>query len=192
MRWRVTAVITLVAGLVAAGVLVAYLRRIAPPWPATEGKPYTIALDADGCPVLPGRESFVDSPGPLVPADPVEAVLCAMPTNLVEGFTEEPKVRTLQANVREFAAALNALPDRNTAWRQQQRAHSGWWPDAPPASPVCPAIAYAYDYAFVLTYADGTAVALIDTCAGITTGVRTRIGSVRFDLRTEFLRLSAQ
>jgi hypothetical protein len=193
MRWRIVAVIILVAGLAAAGVTVAYLRRIAPPWPATEGQPYTIALDGDGCPVIPEPVSFVDSPGQLVPDGPAEVVLCALPTGLVTGALTEPKVQVLSQDTADFAKVVNALPDRNTAWRQWQRAHSGWWPDAPRVS-VCPAIGYAYDYAFVLKYADGTSVPLIDTCAtgGITTGARTRVGSARGELRTAFLNLTAQ
>ena len=83
---------TVIAVLVAVGLLVgvvatAYVRRIRPPWPAVAGDPYPIALAADGCPIMPEQVQFVDAPGPLVPSDPTEVVLCTIPTGLVTGRT---------------------------------------------------------------------------------------------------------
>jgi hypothetical protein len=74
----------------------------------------------------------VDAPGPLVPPDPTEVLLCTTPTvqySPSPGMPDQPRQRVLRAGVADFAALLNRLPDRNQAWRQWQRLHSGWWPD---------------------------------------------------------------
>ena len=181
-RWhrrRVLVVVAVLAAGAIAGVGAAYVRRVSPPWPTVEGDPYVISLDGDGCPVIPEQLHFVDAPGQLVPSDPTEVVLCATPTSLVPlmpGYPVEPRVRVLRDGAVDFAAHLNGLPDRNTDWRQWQRKHSGFWPDAPPQH-VCPLIGYLYDYSFVLRYANQPAVALIAACGtwGLTTGVRTRM-----------------
>ena len=177
-RWPVVAGLVAV-GVVVAGIATAYVRRISPPWPAVAGVPYSIALADDGCPIVPDSVQFVDSPGPLVPTGPTEAVLCTIPTGALPATAQdpdEPRTRVLHAGAVDFAALLNTLPDRNTNWRQWQRKHSGFWPDAPPEM-VCPMIGYRYDYSFVLRYPDRPPVALISKCGtgGLTTGVRTRI-----------------
>ncbi len=142
----------------------------------------------------------MDSPGELVPPDPVEVVLCSLPT---EGWFfglsgEEPTVplkRVLSAGAAaEFAAILNRLPDRNTVWRDWQRRHSGLWPDAPPSNVVvCPLIGYPYDYTYLLRYSDRPPVALVSDCGtgGLTNGARTRIDVARPHVVDEFVRLLA-
>ena len=200
-RWRHRRVLVVVAVLAAvgaiAGVAGAYVRRISPPWPAVEGDPYLIALDGDGCPVVPEQVHFVDAPGQLVPSDPTEVVLCATPTGLVPptpGYPVEPRVRVLRAGAVEFAAVLNGLPDRNTDWRQWQRKYSGVWPDAP-AEHMCLDMASTYDYSFVLRYANRPPVALVSKCGtwGLTTGVRTRMDTSKPHVMDVFLqRFNAQ
>jgi hypothetical protein len=138
-----------------------------------------IALDADGCPVVPDQVQFVDAPGQLVPADPVDVVLCTTPTTMVPampGYPVEPHVRVLRAGAVDFAVLLNGLPDRNADWRQWQRKHSGFWPDAPPDQQLPLLMAHPYAYSFVLRYANRPPVALIAKW-GWTTGARTRIDS---------------
>jgi len=187
------------AVVVAAGLVLAYQLRVAPPYPTVAGEPYSISLDADGCPMIPERPSFVDSPGELVPPDPVEVTLCSLPR---EAFFrpggEEPTVplkRVLSAAAAaEFAAILNRLPDRNTVWRDWQRRHSGLWPDAPPSNvEVCLMIGYPYDYTYLLRYSDRPPVALVSGCGtgGHTTGARTRIDVAKPHLVDEFVRLLA-
>lgn len=198
MRRRQWVVAGLVAmSLVAAGVVVAYRQRIAPPYEAVTGEPYAIAIDANGCPMIPERPRFVDSPGELVPPDPVEVVLCSLPTKV--GFPPGgatptvPLKRVLTAGAAEFAAILNRLPDRNTAWRDWQRRHSGLWPDsASDRVTVCPAIGYEYDFTYLLRYAERPPVALVSTCdtGGLTTGARTRIDVAKPRVIDEFVRLS--
>jgi hypothetical protein len=180
--WTVVGVLTSL-GLVVGMVATVYVRRISPPWPAVAGDPYRISLAADGCPIVPEQVQFVDSPGPLVPPNPTEVVLCAIPTGLVVSSAanpDEPRVRVLRTGAVGFAGVLNGLPDRNADWRRWQRQHSGWWPDAPPEH-FCLMIGYRYDYSFVLHYADGPPVALISKCGtgGLTSGTRTRIDSAK-------------
>ena len=85
----------------------------------------------------------------------------------------------LRAGAGEFAAWLNGLPDRNTAWRQIQRQESGWWPDeAPVLGEMCPLMAVypQEEYSLVLRYADRPPVPLVLTCAGaLTSGARARL-----------------
>jgi hypothetical protein len=195
-RWwtgrRALGVVTVCAVVAAAGVAVAYRARIAPPYPAVAGRAYPISLDPGGCPVLPGSPAFVDAPGELVPPDPVEAVLCSLPTGLIPRQPDLPRTRVVRAGAPGFAAFLNRLPDRNTAWRDRQRRHSGLWPDSPPEY-MCPAIGYPYDFAYVLRYSDRPPVALYSLCGtgGLTTGVRTRVEDARPDALDEFNRLLA-
>ena len=193
-RWVLTAALAVVV-LAAGGLVVAYLQRIAPPYPQVAGQPYTIALDANGCPMIPERPKFVDSPGELVPPNPVEVVLCSLPTEAFSGAAEPtaPLRQVLSSGAAEFAAIVNRLPDRNTAWRDWQRRHSGLWPDAPYES-VCPLIGYPYDFTYLLRYTDRPDVALVSTCAtggGLTTGVRTRIDVAKPRVKDEFARLLA-
>jgi hypothetical protein len=162
--------------------------------------PYVISLDRDGCPVIPEQLHFVDAPGQLVPPDPTDAVLCATPTGLVPampGYPVEPRVRVLRAGAVDFAALLNGLPDRNADWRQWQRKHSGFWPDAVPQGygTMCLMMAYPYDYSFVLRYENQPPVALISKCGtwGLTTGVRTRMDMSKPHVKDAFLeRFNAQ
>jgi hypothetical protein len=96
----------------------------------------------------------------------------------------------LRAGAADFAGLLNRLPDRNEAWRQWQRRHSGWWPDAP-AEEVCLLIGYSHDHSFVLRYPDRPPVPLIYTCGGqaggLTSGTRTRMDHTKPHLVDEFL-----
>ncbi|GIF98216.1 hypothetical protein [Catellatospora citrea] len=191
-RWWVGLV---AMALVAAGLAFAYWQRISPPYATVTGEPYTIALDANGCPMIPERPRFVDAPGELVPPDPVEVVLCSLPTEFFSPGAEPsvPLKRVLTAGAAEFAAILNRLPDRNAAWRDWQRRHSGLWPDsASSLVSVCPAIGYAYDFTYLLRYADRPPVALVSTCdtGGLTTGARTRIDVAKPHVIDEFVRLS--
>jgi hypothetical protein len=80
-RWMVVAAVTAVAVLGA--VAIAWVRRTAAPWPAVAGTPYTIRLGPDGCPVVEDQRRFVDAPGPLVPPDPTEVLLCTDPYSAV-------------------------------------------------------------------------------------------------------------
>jgi hypothetical protein len=185
-RWWVLAVAG--ALVVAAGTMaVAYLRRIGPQFPAASGTPYSIAIGADGCPVQPDAMAFVDAPGQFVAPDPAEVVLCTRAdwdgqSSLM--FEVPPLQRTLSGPAAgEFAALLNELPDRNTAWRDWQRAHSGLWPDAPwengawDEDGICviPAMSPFVEHTLVLRYPDGHMVALLSTCHGWTDGTRTRL-----------------
>jgi hypothetical protein len=196
VRWRRRRVLVLVAVLAvvgaATGLAAAYVRRISPQWPAVEGEPYAIALDADGCPIVPDQVRFVEAPGQLVPADPVDVVLCTTPPTMapsIPGYTVEPRVRVLRAGAVDFAALLNGLPDRNADRRQWQRKHSGFWPDAPGKHL---SLQFAYPYSFVLRYANRPPVPLI-AGRGWTTGARTRIDSSKPHVVDLFLqRLKAQ
>jgi hypothetical protein len=84
-------------------------------------------------------------------AGPVEVVLCAIPTERMPVAAEtkqEPRLRVLHTGVADFAALLNGLPDRNQYWRQWQRKHRGWWPDAAPdeeSMRVCLLMVKPYD-----------------------------------------------
>ena len=195
-RWwtgrRALGVVAVVAVVAAAGVAVAYRARIAPPYPDVAGRAYPISLDPGGCPVLPGEPAFVDAPGQLVPPDPVEAVLCTLPTEIGSHGPQLPRIRVVRAGAAGFAAYLNRLPDRNTAWRHWQRRHSGLWPDSPPEH-MCSAIGYLVDNAYVLRYADRPPVALYSRCGtdGLTTGVRTRFDDAKPHVLDEFNRLLA-
>ena len=155
---------------------VSYLRRIGPQYPAVEGSPFTIELLPSGCPKI-SAGLFADTPGQFVPPNPTEVVLCATPTP--EFATQPtgsgpPEQRVLQSDAAGFAALLNQLPDRNTWFRNWQRRHSGFWPDAAPVF-ACTMMAVPYDFSFVLRYADRPPVPLVTNCTGWTDGVRTRI-----------------
>ncbi|GAB4057320.1 hypothetical protein [Catellatospora paridis] len=192
-RWWVGLV---ALALVASGLALAYWQRISPPHATVTGEPYAITLDVNGCPMIPQRPRFVDSPGELVPPDPVEVVLCSLPTEVFPPGGAAPTVplkRVLTARAAEFAAILNRLPDRNTVWRDWQRRHSGLWPDSASSRvTVCPAIGYPYDFTYLLRYADRPPVALVSTCdtGGLTTGSRTRIDVAKPHVIDEFARLS--
>lgn len=158
------------------------------------GTSYEIPLGSDGCPVIGDRYRFVDAPGPLVPPGASEVLLCVTPTGLLPpGPEDPPRQRVLRAGAGDFVALLDRLPDRNEAWRQWQRKHSGWWPDPAPApmGEVCAAIGYSHDYSFVLRYADRPPVPLIYTCGGqaggLTSGARTRMDYRKPHLVEEFL-----
>lgn len=194
-RWLVLVTAGAVV-IVAAGLVVAYQLRIAPPYPTVAGEPYAISLDADGCPMIPEQPRFVDSPGELVPPDPVEVMLCSLPTKkFFRPGGEKPTVplkRVLSARAADFAAILNRLPDRNTVWRDWQRRHSGLWPDTPPSNEeACLLMAYPYDYAYLLRYSDRPPVALVSACGtgGLTTGARTRVDVAKPHVVDEFVRL---
>lgn len=194
-RWAVVVVLTVVA--VAAGVVtIAWAQRIASPWPATAGTPYEIPLGPDGCPVIEERHQFVDAPGPLVPPGATEVLLCTTPTALHSqrpGVGDPPHQRVLRAGAADFAALLNQLPDRNEAWRQWQRRHSGWWPDAAPEpmGEACLFVGYSHEHSFVLRYPDRPPVPLIFSCGGqaggLTSGTRTRMDYTTPHLVDEFL-----
>lgn len=197
--WAVAGV-TVIA-VVAAAVGYAWVRRTAPPWPATVGTGYEIAIGDDGCPVVPPENPpFVDAPGQLVPPGPSEVLLCSesTPDNWAapvgtgtEGEQRRVEQRVLRAGAADFAAWLNRLPDRNTAWREHQRRWSGWWPDAAPApyGEVCLMILPAETHSFVLRYPDGRAVPLLLPCGGgVTSGSRTRMNDVKPRAVQEFLR----
>lgn len=199
-RWRPrrrwVAVVT-AAALAGGAVTVAWVRRTAPPWPATAGTPYEIPLAADGCPVIATGQGFADAPGVLVPPGASEVVLCTTPTALHTprpGLTDPPRQRVLHAGAADFAALLNRLPDRNEAWRKWQRKHSGRWPDAAPEAmgETCPMIGYADHNSFVLRYPDRPPVALIYQCGGaaggLTSGMRTRMDDTKPHMVDEFLR----
>lgn len=178
--------------VLAGAVTIAWTRRTAPPWPAVAGTPYEIPLEMDGCPVIEDRYQFVDAPGPLVPAGATEVVLCTTPTELHTprpGVADPPRRRVLRAGAADFAALLNRLPDRNEAWRQWQRRHSGWWPDAAPVT-ACLLGGNSHQHSFVLRYPDRPPVPLISMCdtGGITSGTRTRVDEARPRVVDEFLR----
>lgn len=192
-RWAVVAVVTVVTVVaVATGVAIAWVRRTSPPWPAVAGAAYEIPLDPDGCPVIVEGHGFVDAPGPLVPPGAIEVLLCTTPTELhTPGPGDPPRQRVLRTGAADFAALLNRLPDRNADWRQWQRRHSGWWPNAPGVE-GCPAIGYSHDHSFVVRYPDRPPVPLIYTCGGqaggLTSGTRTRMDHTKPHLVDEFLR----
>lgn len=168
--------IILGAVLCVVGVLVvSYLRRIGPQFPSVEGTPFTIELLASGCPEIPERAPFVDTPGQFVPPDPLDIVLCTTPSaQSVPPPTEAPpEQRVLQTDAAGFAALLNRMPDRNQWFRYWQREHSGFWPDRPPEF-ACNLMGPAYEFSFVLRYHDRPPVPLISNCTGWTDGVRTR------------------
>lgn len=193
-RWRIAATLGVVV-LAVGGVMLAYLDRIGPQFPVEYGTPFSIAIDDDGCPVRPERVPFVDAPGQFVAPDPREVVLCARvdvdgdgtfepPGTDAGGFPVPPLQRTLRgAAAAEFAALLNQLPDRNGAWRDWQRRHSGFWPDAPwengpwdvDGECVDTLMLPVRNFAYVLHYADRPPVPIIATCHGWTDGTRTRI-----------------
>jgi hypothetical protein len=190
-RWAVVVLVTVVA--VAAGVVtIAWVRRTASPWPAMAGAPYEIPLGSDGCPVIEEGHQFVDAPGPLVPPEATEVMLCTTPTALHNQrpvVADPPRQRVLLARTADFAALLNRLPNRNDAWRQWQRRHSGWWPDAAPApmGEVCLLNGYSHEYSFVLRYPDRPPVPLIYTCGGLTSGTRSRMDHNKPHVIDEFL-----
>ena len=197
LRWnsrrRLVVVTAVAVALVTGGVAIAYVRRIAPPWPAVAGTPYEILLGSDGCPVIEAGHGFVDTPGPLVPPGATEVVLCTTPNALHAPHPEAadpPRQQTLHNGVAEFVARLNGLPDRNTDFRQHQRRYSGWWPDAPPLQDCFQE--FDFDNSFVLFYPDRPPVPLIVTCYGPTSGARTRIDSTQPHVVDEFLRLLQQ
>jgi hypothetical protein len=105
---------------------------------------------------------------------------------------DPPRQRVLRTGAADFAALLNRLSDRNQAWRQWQRRHSGWWPNAAPApsNGQCLLIARDYDWSFVLRYPDRPPVPLISTCGtgGLTSGARTREETAKPRVEDEFLR----
>lgn len=200
MRWRpgrrrvVVAVVTALAVLVGAVVL-AWMRRTAPPWPAAAGVAYEIPLGSDGCPAAREQYPFVDTPGLLVPPHPVDVMLCAIATEPgAPRLGDPPRQRVLRTGAHDFAELLNRLPGRNTSWRQHQRRHSGWWPDAAPAplGEVCPMIGYTYDFAFVLRYPDRPPVPLVFICGGkageLSSGARTRMDHTKPHVVDEFVR----
>jgi hypothetical protein len=179
--WWIAALAVLV--LTASGVGFAYAERVGPQFPLVAGMPYQIAIGVDGCPVVPEQVAFVDSPGQFVAPDPSEVILCTQVDTDGDGLPEPPgsetfgmRVPPLQRTLHgqgaaEFAVLLNQLPDRNGAWRDWQRRHSGFWPDAPwPNGPwdadgqcfsllMLPAISFTY----VLHYRDRDAVPIIDS-----------------------------
>jgi hypothetical protein len=178
--------------MVAGAVAIAWVRRTAPPWPAVAGASYEIPLWPDGCPIVVEGHGFVDAPGPLVPPGATEVVLCTTPTatyTLHPGVADPPRQRVLHT-AADFAARLNRLSDRNEAWRQWQRQHSGWWPNAAPApfGEQCFLPGRDYDQSFVLRYPDRPPVPLISTCGGLTSGARTRTETAKPWVEDEFLR----
>jgi len=190
--WLLTALGVVVVA--AGGVAVAYAVRTGPQFPLVEGTPYPIEIGEDGCPVVPADVPFVDSPGQFVAPDPSEVILCTRVDNDGDGVPEPPgtgtdafpvppRQRTLHGPAAaQFAGLLNQLPDRNGAWRDWQRRHSGFWPDAPwdngawDAHGECFSTLMLPDrsFAFLLRYRDAT-VAIIGSCHGWTDGTRTRI-----------------
>lgn len=178
----------LAVAVVAAGTGFAWIRRTVPPWPTTAGTPYRIALGSDGCPIDEDRHPFVDAPGPLVPPNPVEVMLCGTTSSSLRE-PHLPRQLVLRDGASEFAALLNRLPDRNESWRRWQRKHSGLWPDPPPDVPMGEACTLmGYNYSFVLRYSDRPPVPLIYTCGGLTltSGTRSRMEAMK--LVDEFLR----
>jgi hypothetical protein len=177
----------------AGGVAIAYAKRVGPQFPVVAGTPYQLRIGADGCPVVPAELPFVDKPGQLVPSDPTDVTLCTRVDNDGDGVPEPPGPgahgvvvpplqRTLHGRAAaEFAVMLNQMPDRNGAWRDWQRRHSGLWPDAPaengPWSADCFDLLLlpVRDFTYVLHYPDGDAVAIVPSCHGWTDGARTRV-----------------
>ncbi|RKN57669.1 hypothetical protein D7193_03185 [Micromonospora costi] len=185
-------VIAIAAGMVT----IAWARRIASPWPEMAGTPYEIPLGSDGCPVIEEQRQFVDAPGALVPPGATEVLLCITPTTLRSqgpAVADPPRQRVLRAGAADFVALLNQLPNRNDAWRQWQRLHSGWWPDAAPEpmGESCLLGGHSHEHSFVLRYPNRPPVPLIYTCGGqaggITTGTRTRMDDTKPHLVDEFL-----
>ncbi len=191
-RWWIALVVAGAVALIASGVTVAYLKRIAPPYPLVEGTPSPIELAPGGCPIIPDRWEFVDAPGELVPPNPYEVLLCTTSAYRDEPIPPDgpPLQRILRTGAPEFAAFLKRLPDRNQDFRAWQREHSGWWPDPLPFY-VCPNIGLPYNFSFVLRYADRPTVAVLTGCmlGGVTTGVRTRIDNTKPHVVDEFVRL---
>ena len=193
-RWWWIAGLSLIV-LTASGVGLAYVERISPQFPVVHGAPYQIEVGDGGCPVVPEQVPFVDSPGQFVAPDPTEVVLCTWvdydgdgvaeaPGTAVHGGQVPPLQRTLRGQpAAEFARLLDQMPDRNGAWRDWQRRHSGFWPDAPwdngpwdaEASCMSPAMLPVQTYAYVLHYRERDAVPIIASCHGWTDGTRTRI-----------------
>jgi hypothetical protein len=181
--------------LTAGGVAIAYAHRVGPQFPLVEGTPYPLEIGEDGCPVVLERVEFVDSPGQFVAPDPIEVVLCTRvdidgdgvpepPSTGADGFEVPPMQRTLHGPAAaEFAAQLNQLPDRNGAWRDWQRRHSGFWPDAPwengawdsDGECVNMLMLPVRSFTYVLRYQDRDAVPIIGSCHGWTDGTRTRV-----------------
>ncbi|MFC0508849.1 hypothetical protein [Micromonospora costi] len=194
-RWAMVVMVTVIA--IAAGmVTIAWARRIASPWPEMAGTPYEIPLGSDGCPVIEEQRQFVDAPGALVPPGATEVLLCITPTTLRSqgpAVADPPRQRVLRAGAADFVALLNQLPNRNDAWRQWQRLHSGWWPDAAPEpmGESCLLGGHSHEHSFVLRYPNRPPVPLIYTCGGqaggITTGTRTRMDDTKPHLVDEFL-----
>jgi len=209
-RWRLVAALGVV-GLVAGGAVVAYLDRIGPQFPVEYGTPFSIEIGDDGCPAHPEQVPFVDAPGQFVAPDPSEVILCTRVDLDGDGTFEPPgsdsgagPIPPLQRTLRgaaaaEFAALLNQLPDRNGAWRDWQRRHSGFWPDAPwengpwdvDGECVDTLMLPVRNFSYVLRYPDRPDVAIIATCHGWTDGTRTRIPTTdtRPHLTDEFLAL---
>jgi hypothetical protein len=193
-RWWFVALGAVV--LTVSGVAVAYANRTGPQFPLVHGSPYPIEIGEDGCPVVPEHVPFVDSPGQFVAPDPSEVILCTRVDDDGDGVPEPPsrpgagglEIPPLQRTLRgsaaaEFATLLNQLPDRNGAWRDWQRRHSGFWPDAPWANGPWDADGECFSalmlpvrsFTYVLHYSDRDAVPIIGTCHGWTDGTRTRI-----------------
>lgn len=192
-RWWLVALGTVV--VTASGVAVAYTDRVGPQFSLADGTPYSIEIGEDGCPVVPEQVPFVDSPGQFVAPDPSEVVLCTRvdidgdgvpepPSIGTDGFGVPPLQRTLHGRAAaEFAVLLNQLPDRNGAWRDWQRRHSGFWPDAPwdngpwdaDAECVSTFVLPVRSFTYVLRYPNRDAVPIIGNCHGWTDGTRTRL-----------------
>jgi hypothetical protein len=171
-------------------VAIAWVRRTSPPWPAVAGTAYEIPLGPDGCPVIVARHGSLTLPVLWRRRGATEVLLCTTPTELhTPGPGDPPRQRLLRTGAADFAALLNRLPDRNEHWRQWQRRHNGWWPDAPRAT-VCSAIGYSHDHSFVVRYPDRPRVPLISTCetGGLTSGTRTRIDNAKPRVVDELLR----
>jgi hypothetical protein len=106
------------------------------------------------------------------------------PSTATDGFRTPPLQRTLHGQAAaEFVVLLNQLPDRNGAWRDWQRRHSGFWPDAPwdngpwDADAECESMLMlpVRSFTYVLRYRDRDAVPIIGSCRAWTDGTRTRI-----------------
>jgi hypothetical protein len=193
-RWWLYAALGMVV-LTASGIAVAYGDRVGPQVPLVDGTPYPIEIGEDGCPIVPEQVAFVDSPGQFVAPDPSEVILCTRvdidgdgvpepASTRTDGFRVPPLQRTLHGQAAaEFAVLLNQLPDRNGAWRDWQRRHSGFWPDAPwdngswdaQAECVSMLMLPVRSFTYVLHYRDRDAVPIIGSCHGWTDGTRTRI-----------------
>jgi len=193
-RWWWVAALGLLV-VAASGVGFAYAERVGPQFPLVAGAPYQIEIGQDGCPVVPDTVKFVDSPGQFVAPDPSEVDLCTRVDNDGDGVPDPPGTVTLGVRVPplrrtlhgqaaiQFAALLNQLPDRNGAWRDWQRRHSGLWPDAPwddgswdaDANCIGNLLLPVESFTYVLHYQYRAAVAIVGSCHGWTDGTRTRV-----------------